>query len=137
MASAMNFAIAGPNWKGQTPPDVKKLLRSETELVMVVHRTQLFDPSDLDAVKKVQAGYQVQPLSAFLGTAAPPAAPAIDFPKPISQAEQKTSLEFFRLLNFVLQFCPTVPSETELMARFAKAPSLPLLATALDVSVPP
>ena len=23
-------------------------------------------------------------------------------------------------MNFVLQFCPTVPSETELMARFAK-----------------
>ncbi len=115
-----SFAIAGPNWKGEMPPGVKKLLRSETELVMVVHRTQLFDPSDLEAVKKVQAGYKVQPLSAFLGTAAPPAAPAIDFPKPISQAEQKTSLEFFRLLNFVLQFCPTVPSETELMARFAK-----------------
>jgi len=115
-----SFAIAGPNWKGETPPGVKKLLRSETELVMVVHRTQLFDPADLDAVKKVQAGYKVQPLSAFLGTAAPQAAPAIDWPKPISQAEQKTSLEFFKFVNFVLQFCPTVPSETELVARFAK-----------------
>jgi hypothetical protein len=29
-------------------------------------------------------------------------------------------LEFFNILNFALQFCPTVPSETELMARFAK-----------------
>jgi len=115
-----SFAIAGPNWKGETPRGVKKLLRSETELVMVVHRTQLFDPADLENVKKVQAGYKVQPLSAFLGTAAPKAAPAIDFPKPISKEEQKTSLEFFKLLNFVLQFCPTVPSETELMARFAK-----------------
>ncbi len=57
---------------------------------------------------------------AFLGTPAPAAAPAIAFPKPLSPAEQRTSLEFFRLLNFVLQFCPVHPSETELMARFAK-----------------
>ena len=34
--------------------------------------------------------------------------------------QQKTSPEFFNILNFVLQFCPTDPSETELMARFAK-----------------
>jgi hypothetical protein len=29
-------------------------------------------------------------------------------------------LEFFNIVNFVLQFCPTVPSEKALMARFAK-----------------
>jgi hypothetical protein len=71
-------------------------------------------------VKKVQAGYKAQMLSAFLGTAAPKAAPAIDFVKPLTPAEEKTSPQFFNILNFVLQFCPTNPSETELMARFAK-----------------
>jgi hypothetical protein len=71
-------------------------------------------------VKKVQAGYKAQTLSAFLGTAAPKAAPAIDFIKPLTPAEEKTSPQFFNILNFVLQFCPTNPSETELMARFAK-----------------
>ena len=71
-------------------------------------------------MKKVQAGYKVQPFSAFLGQPAPKAAPAIDFIKPLTPAEEKTSLQFFNILNFVLQFCPTVPSETELMARFAK-----------------
>ena len=62
----------------------------------------------------------MQPLSAFLGQPAPKAAPAIDFIKPLTPDEEKTSLEFFNILNFVLQFCPTDPSETELMARFAK-----------------
>jgi len=71
-------------------------------------------------VKKVQAGYKVEPLSAFLGQPAPKAAPAIDFIKPLPPAEEKTSPEFFSILNFVLQFCPTVPSEEALMARFAK-----------------
>src|SRR5207244_1209682 len=73
-----------------------------------------------DNVKKIQAGYKVQTLSAFMNTAAPKAAPAIDFIKPLTKEEQKTSLEFFNILNFVLQFCPTDPTETQLMARFAK-----------------
>jgi hypothetical protein len=114
-----SYAIAGPNWKGETPKGIKKVLRSETELIMVVYRTQLFNPGDIDNVKKIQAGYKVEPLSAFLGTAAPKAAPAIDFIKPLTPETQKTSLDFFNILNFVLQFCPTDPSETDLMARFA------------------
>ena len=95
------------------------MLRSETDLIIVVYRTQLFNPGDIDNVKKIQGGYKVEPLSAFLGTAAPKAAPAIDFIKPLMPAEEKTSLQVFNILNFVLQFCPTDPSETELMARFA------------------
>src|SRR6185369_12539940 len=84
------------------------------------YRTQLFNPGDLDNVKKVQAGYKAQPLSAFLGLPAPKAAPAIDFIKPLTPAQQKTSPEFFAILNFLLQFCPPHPSEKELMARFAR-----------------
>jgi hypothetical protein len=40
--------------------------------------------------------------------------------KPLTPDEEKTSLEFFNILNFTLQYCPTNPSETELMARLAK-----------------
>lgn len=115
-----SYAVAGPNWKGETPKGVKKVIRSETELNLLLYRVQLFSPDDLDNVKKVQAGFKVQPLSAFLGTAAPKAAPAIDFIKPLTPAAQRTSPEFFNVLNFVLQFCSIHPSETELMARFAR-----------------
>jgi hypothetical protein len=115
-----SFLIAGPNWKGEQPKGVKKVIRCETDLMLAAYRTQLFNPGDLDNVKKVQAGYKVQTLSAFLGTAAPKAAPTIDFIKPITHDEEKTSLQLFSILNFILQFCPTDPSETELMARFAR-----------------
>jgi hypothetical protein len=114
------FLLAGPDWKGETPKGVDKVFRSETELAFPGYRTQLFNPADLDNVKKVQAGYKVQTLSKFLGQPAPKAAPAIDFMKPLTPAEQRTSLEFFNVLNFVLRFCPTVPSETALMERFAR-----------------
>ena len=115
-----SYLVAGPGWKGETPAGVKKVFRSETEFVFPAYRTQLFNPADLDNVKKVQAGYKIEPLSAFLGQPAPAAAPAIDFIKPLTPDEEKTSLEFFNILNFILQFTPTVPSETELMARFSK-----------------
>jgi hypothetical protein len=115
-----SFLIAGPDWKGETPKGIKKVFRCETQFAYALYRTQLFNPSDLENVKKVQAGYKVQPLSAFLGQPAPPAAASIDFIKPLGAEEQKSSLEFFNILNFQLQFCPTHPSEKELMERFAK-----------------
>lgn len=115
-----SFLIAGPGWRGETPNGVRKLIRSETELVMAVYRTQLFSPDDIDNVKSIQAGYKVQPLSAFLSEPGPRAAAAIDFIKPLTTEQQKTSLDFFSILNFALQFCPTHTSEQELMARFAK-----------------
>jgi len=115
-----SFLVAGPGWKGARPPGVKKVFRCETEFALAGFRTQLFNPGDLDNVKKVQAGYKVQPLSQFLGKPAPPVAPAINFLKPLSPDQQRTSPEFFNILNFILEFCPSNRSEKELMERFAK-----------------
>jgi hypothetical protein len=117
---AGNYMIAGPHWKGEKPDGIKGVIPCETELAFVFYRTQLFSPGDIGNVEKVQAGYKVQPLSAFLRRSAPAAAAKIDFMKPLSAGEQRTSLDFFKELNFVLQFCPTHPSEKDLMARFAK-----------------
>ena len=115
-----NYLIAGPGWKGDTPKGINKVIRSDTYLVSPIIRTQLFNPADLDNVKKVQAGYKLQPLSAFLGQPAPPAAPPIDFIKPLTPDGEKNSLEFFNILNFAMQYAPTVPSEEAIRARFAK-----------------
>ena len=40
-----DFLIAGPGWKGPTPKGITKVIRSETQLVNVVGRTQLFNPA--------------------------------------------------------------------------------------------
>ncbi|KAF1690145.1 DUF1254 domain-containing protein [Pseudoxanthomonas koreensis] len=118
---AGHFLLAGPGWDGEVPEGIKSVIHSETELAFVLYRTQLFGEDDLDAVKRIQAGYQVQPLSQFAGTAAPEPLQPVDFPAPLSPGAQKTSPEFFALLNFLLQHAPTHPSETALMERFARA----------------
>jgi hypothetical protein len=112
--------IAGPDWQGEKPAGITKVIRCETSIASAQFRTQLINPDDLENVKAIQKQYIVKPLSAFLGQPAPEAAPVIDFPKPLTPATQKTSLEFFNLLNFYLQFCPTHPSEKKLMERFAR-----------------
>jgi len=114
------FLVAGPNWKGAVPAGITKVFRAETQLVLAAYRTQLFDPADLDNVKKIQTGYLVQPLSAYMGKPAPSPAPEIEFVRPLTPEQQKTSLDFYRVLNFALQFCPTHPTETDLMERFAR-----------------
>jgi hypothetical protein len=115
-----SFLLAGPRWKGTKPEGVKSVIQCETEFAFVLFRTQLFDPSDIENVQNIQAEYKVQTLSRFLGAPAPPAAAAVEFLKPISVNDERTSPKFFDILNFVLQFCPTHPTETELMARFAE-----------------
>jgi hypothetical protein len=117
---AGSFLLAGPRWSGETPRGIKLVIRSETDFVFVLYRTQLFNPGDIENVKRVQAGYKAATLSQFLGRPAPTAPTPIKFIKPLSIEEERTSPEFFNVLNFILQFCPTHPSETEVIARFAK-----------------
>jgi hypothetical protein len=118
--AAGQFLLAGPDWQGEAPAGIRQVIRSETQLAFVLYRTQLKGPDDLDNVKRVQAGFRVQPLSAYLGQPAPPPAPAIEFVQPLGPEESRTSLGFFDTLNVVLQFAPVHPSETALRERFAR-----------------
>lgn len=117
--SGGKYLLAGPNWKGNKPEGINEVIQSDTELAFVLYRTQLFGPSDIDSVKKIQAGYQVQPLSAFLNQPPPPPAPAIDFVPPLTSEQERTSPQFFEILNFALRFAPVLPSEKDLRDRFA------------------
>jgi hypothetical protein len=113
-----SFLIAGPNWNGATPAGIKAVLRAQTQFAYLLIRTQLFNAADIANVRKIQSGYRADPLSTFLHQPAPPSAPAVNWPKPT--VDMLTSPDIFPYLNFLLQFCPTDPSEVDLMARFAK-----------------
>jgi hypothetical protein len=118
---AGHYLLAGPAWQGSAPEGVKSIIRSETDFAFVLYRTQLFGTSDLEEVNKIQAQYEVRPLSQFTATASPPPAAPVDFMRPLSAAAQKTSPEFFAILNFLFRFTPPHPSETALLKRFASA----------------
>jgi hypothetical protein len=117
---AGNFLLTGPGWKGEKPAGIKAVIPCETQFAFVLYRTQLFNPDDIENVKKIQAGYKVQTLSQFLGQSAPAAATAVKFIKPLTPDQQKTSVEFFNVLDFVLRFCPEHPAEQKLRAEFSR-----------------
>src|SRR4029450_7119840 len=113
------FMIAGPRWTGEKPEGIHKMFRSETDFSMAVIRTQLFSPSDIDNVKAIQAGYRAMPLSTFQNRPAPPAAPAIAWPK-IDKAMASANPAPY--LTFVRTFSPPIgPAAVEvpMRARFA------------------
>ncbi len=114
--SAGNYMIVGPDWQGQTPASIKQVFHSTTPLSAVIFRTQLFNPADIPNVVKIQAGYKVQPLSAYLKQPAPPAAPAINYMK--SNADIAKS-NFFEVLDFALQYIPPSPEEAGIRAKLA------------------
>lgn len=114
---AGDYMVVGPDWKGEKPPGIKKVFRSTTEFAVAAYRTQLFNPEDMPNVVKIQSGYKVQPLSAYLKQSPPPSASEIDFPK-IDKELAKTN--FFEYLDFSLQFAPPGPEEKEIRAKLAK-----------------
>jgi hypothetical protein len=113
------YLLAGPNWKGDKPEGVNEVIRSDTDLMLVLYRTQLFGPSDIDQVKEIQAGYQVTPLSVFLNQPPPAPAAAIDFVPPLTTDQEKTSPQFFEILSFAMRYAPPLPDEQEMRDRFA------------------
>jgi hypothetical protein len=113
------YAVAGPAWNGDAPEGVAKVFQSGTDFALGLFRTQLFDAGDIDNVRAIQAKYRAEPLSSFLGTEAPEAAPAIDWPKIDKDLAKQDP---FGYLAFLLQFAPaTGPAAVEapLRARFA------------------
>jgi hypothetical protein len=114
---AGDYMVVGPEWQGETPPGIKKLFRSGTQFSLGAIRTQLFAADDMPNVVAVQAGYKVQPLSAYLRRPAPAAAPAVVFP-PINEALARSN--FFEYLDFVLQFEPATANEAAIRADLAR-----------------
>jgi hypothetical protein len=111
-----SYLVVGPEWKGETPAGIKKVFSSTTPFTFAIFRTQLFNPADMPNVEKVQAGYKVQPLSAFLKQPAPPAAPKIDFVPATTEGIKKN---FFEYLDAALQFVPPTTEDKDIRAKLA------------------
>lgn len=107
--------VAGPGFKGEAPDGIDQTIRSQTDFVIAVYRTQLLNADDLDNVVEVQKGYMVETLSGFAKTGAPAAASPVDFPQ--WDEEAATGDDFISFLNFSLQFIQPTDFETALLKK--------------------
>ena len=114
----LSVLLASPTWKGELPKGVKRIIRGDSEFLGTLTRTQLFEPSDLPNVKKIQSEYKLQPLSAYLGKPAPKAAPTIQW-KPWKEGVETTA-EFWDYVNFLLPMTTTNPQDKPILDKMAK-----------------
>ena len=116
-----DYLVVGPDWKGETPPGIKKVFSSTTPFTAAAYRTQLFNAGDMPNVEKVQAGYKVQPLSAFLKQSPPTPRRRSISSRPPPRGSRRTSLSIW-----------TLPSSSSRRTRIAKrsAPNSPVSVSA-------
>lgn len=112
-----SYLVVGPQWQGDTPAGIDQVFRSGSQFGFALFRTQLFNPADMPNVAKVQEGYRVQTLSAFLQQPAKPAAPMIDFPL---HSREEVKDHFFEYLDFSLPFIPATTQEEGIRSRLAR-----------------
>jgi len=111
-----SYLVVGPDWKDEKPDGIKQEFQSSTPFGLTIFRTQLFNAEDIPNVVKVQAGYKVQPLSAFLNQPAPPPAPKIDF---VPATTKGIKQNFYEYLDAALELVPITPENREIRARLA------------------
>ncbi|MDV2984208.1 UNVERIFIED_CONTAM: DUF1214 domain-containing protein, partial [Methylobacteriaceae bacterium AG10] len=73
---------------------------------------------DRAGLVSMQRQYRIRPLSEYLSEKPPAPAPQLQFPA--WDEARAGSVNFIAYMNFIRQFAPTVASEQEAMARFAK-----------------
>lgn len=61
-SKAGHFAIVGPDWEGKLPGGVKRI-ESDTNSILIVGRTGVNGPTDLEAAHALQDSYRLAPLS--------------------------------------------------------------------------
>jgi hypothetical protein len=125
---AGHLAITGPGWTGTLPTGVQEL-KSPTNMVWILGRTQTNGPKDYAAVHEIQKGYKLVPLSSFGKPYTSPEGtvdPNIDMKTPpVEQLEKMNAAMFFSALATLLKSNPPPASEATVLAKLAKIGVVP------------
>lgn len=115
--SAADFLISGPEWDGDIPATISQDFRSESRFAFLIGRTLIDGQEDLPAVKKIQAGYKLQPLDAYLGN--PVCSAPRDPEIPPYDKEAALGTGFIRFLNYILGHALIHPDEADMISQFS------------------
>jgi hypothetical protein len=118
---AGHFAIAGPHWIGKLPEGVAEI-KSPTDVVWIIGRTQTNGKDDYAAVRALQDQYVLTPLSAW-GNNTPAAVATVDASidsktPPVEQVARMNASQFFERLNTLMKQTPPAKADASALARF-------------------
>ena len=139
--SHSDFAITGPLWKGQLPKEVKEI-KSPTNMVWIIGRTQTNGKSDYAAVNAIQDQYKLTPLSYFGKPYTPPDDVPVDDQvdaktPPVELVTRLDATTFFNRLNALMKNNPAAAADEGALKRFTVigvGPGLPFSLRTLNPS---
>ena len=114
----VSVLLASPGWDGDLPKGVDRVIRGETDFLGTLTRTQAFDADDMPNVQAIQKQYKLEPLSAYLGTDAPAAAPAVNW-MDWTEGDEKTP-KFWEYAAFLLPYTTPNKMDEKILADMAK-----------------
>jgi hypothetical protein len=123
--NAGNYLIAGPNWNGTAPPDVKAVFRCSTRYAWVLVQISAGGPQDYPAIHELQDQIQAIPLSSWGKPYTPPTNVPVDptadiTATPYDQVRLMTGEMFFKRLAALLKENPPYPGDTKSLEMLKK-----------------
>jgi hypothetical protein len=120
---AANFLVTPPGWTG-TVPDGLTRIAAPTPYVWIIGRTKTDGPADYEAVRKIQAGYKITPLSQWGKEPVPPEVkidPTIDMKTPPKvQVDTMPADKFFAYAAELLKLHPPHITDQPIIARLER-----------------
>ncbi|MFD2077503.1 DUF1254 domain-containing protein [Actinopolymorpha cephalotaxi] len=116
-SKAGQFALVGPGWSGDLPPDVARIEPAPSPWIVVVGRTLVADAADVANVRALQRQYRLTPLSQW-GVPHARVPQRRNVLKPVSMTEDP--LGPWKTLNAMLAENPPPEHHEVLLRQFAE-----------------
>jgi hypothetical protein len=118
-----DFAVAGLGWKGKLPVGIQEI-KSPTNMVWLIGRTQTDGKQDYANVHAIQDQYLLTPLSAWGKLYTPPANMPVEAEidmktPPVDQVAGMDAATFFTRLNALMKDNPPAAADKNALKRFA------------------
>ncbi|MGJ7511606.1 DUF1254 domain-containing protein [Variovorax sp. GT1P44] len=120
---AAEYLVTPPGWTGKVPDGVTQIA-APTSYVWIIGRTRTDGPGDYDAVRAIQAGYRVTPLSGFGKPPVPSTVkidPGVDMKTPPkTQADTMPAAKYFSYAAELLKLHPPHVTDQPMVARMKR-----------------
>jgi hypothetical protein len=118
-----DFAVVGPGWKGNLPASIQEI-KSPTNMVWLIGRTQTDGKDDYANVHAIQDQYVLTPLSAWGKLYNPPTNVPVETgidvtTPPAEQVARMDAATFFARLNALMKDNPPAAADGNALKRFA------------------
>ena len=124
-----SYAITGPSWDGSLPEGVKEI-KSPTNMVWIIGRTQTNGKADYQAVRAIKGQYRLIPLTTWGKEYSPPAEVLVDSTvdartAPVEQVEKMGAATFFGRLAFLMKGNPPATADQPMIDKLARIGIVP------------